>query len=391
MNVLFLSQVVPYPPHGGVLQRGYHILRQLSRRARVHLLAFVHPNLLPTPEKVEESRRALGDICATVDYFPLWVKRSMVHQVAGATLAAVSSSPFGVIAHRSPAYRTRVSSLLARERFDVVHVDTIALDQFIDHTARPPALLTHHNIESTLMARRASVQTQALARRFFAREAGKLAAFERRAAGRYDVNIVVSEADGRALTDLVPGARTAVVPNGVDVEYFAPSTSAPQPAFVYTGGLTMFANLDAVMYFIRDIWPRIVARRPDARFHAVGRNPPQALREAAVADPRIVVPGYVDDIRPLVGQSAVYVVPAPCRRGNPAQGARRDGDGQGDGLDVDRLRGDRCDAGRAPRRRRYARCVRRCRRWRCWTIRCAAAPSAGPRARAPRRATPGPK
>ena len=52
MKVLFLSQIVPYPPHGGVLQRGYHIVRELGRQASVHLLAFVHPDAR-TPRKVD--------------------------------------------------------------------------------------------------------------------------------------------------------------------------------------------------------------------------------------------------------------------------------------------------------------------------------------------------
>ncbi len=309
MNVLFLSQVVPYPPHGGVLQRGYHVLRQLSQRARVHLLAFVHPNLLPTPEKVEESRQAMAAFCAEVDYFPLWVKQSRLHQAAAIATSAVSGAPFAAIAHRSRAYRSRVAGLLAGERFDVVHADTIALSQFLDHDRRPPALLTHHNIESMLMGRRAAVETQPIARRFLAREARKLEAYERDQAARYDVNIVVSDADGEALDGVAPGAARAVVPNGVDTDYFTPSTADQTPSLIYTGGLTMFANLDAVMHFIRDIWPLITARVPGVQFHAVGRHPPQELRDAAAADPRINVPGFVDDIRPLVGRSAVYVVP----------------------------------------------------------------------------------
>jgi hypothetical protein len=55
MRVLFLSQIVPYPPHGGVLQRGYNIIRQLGQLAEVHLLAFIHPDALPTPTTPTQS------------------------------------------------------------------------------------------------------------------------------------------------------------------------------------------------------------------------------------------------------------------------------------------------------------------------------------------------
>lgn len=310
MRVLFLSQIVPYPPHGGVLQRGYHLLRELGRRATVDLLAFVHPDELRTTAKVDESRRALKAFCGTVEYFPLWAKTSAAHTAAALARSAVSSLPFSVIAHRSSAYQRRVNEALAAHPYDVVHVDTIALSQFVDLTRRGvPAVVTHHNIESMLMERRAQVETRAGARQFLAREAAKLRAYEARLAPRFDMNIVVSAQDGDALLERVPGVRTAVVPNGVDVRYFVPDNTAEVPAVIYTGGMNMFANKDAVTYFLDQIWPLLRERSPETRFFAVGQDPPRELLAAAGKDPNVVVTGFVDDIRPYVRQAAVYIVP----------------------------------------------------------------------------------
>jgi len=107
----------------------------------------------------------------------------------------------------------------------------------------------------------------------------------------------------------VPGLRTAVVPNGVDVEYFTPDWERETPALVYAGGMNMFANRDAVMYFVREIWPRINARAGGVRVFLVGQDPPKELLKVAAQDPRLIVTGYVTDIRRVVCSSAVYVVP----------------------------------------------------------------------------------
>src|SRR5688572_23359298 len=131
MRVLFLSQIVPYPPHGGVLQRGYNLLRELGRHASVHLLAFVHPDELRTDAARDESRRVLQRFCERVEYFPLWVKASPLHRMAALAAGVCSETPFGTIAHRSVAFQRRVAELLQTIPFDVVHVDTIALSQFI--------------------------------------------------------------------------------------------------------------------------------------------------------------------------------------------------------------------------------------------------------------------
>ena len=309
MKVLFLSQIVPYPPHGGVLQRGYNLLRELGRHADVHLLAFVHPDELRSEAEVQKSLAALREFCNGVEYFPLWAKQSRAHRVAALAMSAWSQRPFSMIAHRSAAFQRRVSELLHSTSFDLVHADTIALDQFLDPHRDRPAVLTHHNVESQLMSRRAEVETRPMARQFLLRDSAKIRAREIAAAPKYDVNIVVSAPDGQTLAGMVPNLRTAVVANGVDVDYFSPDPGRQGMALIYAGGMNMFANRDAVMYFLREIWPSIRARVPEVRFFAVGQDPPAELLAIAAEDPRVVVTGKVADIRPFVLEAAVYVVP----------------------------------------------------------------------------------
>jgi sugar transferase (PEP-CTERM/EpsH1 system associated) len=309
LRVLFLSQIVPYPPHGGVLQRGYNLLRELGRDAQVHLLAFVHPDVLPTESARCESLVALQKFCEKVEYFPLWPKASPVHRIAGLAASALSSSPFSVLAHRSAAFQRRVSELVDTKGFDLIHVDTIALAQFLDRKQPIATALTHHNIESQLMERRAGAETRQLARQFLRRETEKLSSYEAKTVDAFDVNIFVSQTDEKTLIEKVPGLRTAIVPNGVDIEYFTPNQGKDTPALIYTGGMNMFANRDAVMFFLNEIWPSIRQRVPGVRFFAVGQDPPKDLIALAARDPQVVVTGYVDDIRPLVWDASVYVVP----------------------------------------------------------------------------------
>jgi glycosyltransferase involved in cell wall biosynthesis len=212
------------------------------------------------------------------------------------------------MAHRSRALRSRIGRIVAEAAPDIVHLDTIALAQFQDACGTVPVALTHHNIESQLMARRAEHETSPAARAYVKLQAQRLLRYERRSA-HFDLNIVVSEADAVSLRRIAPGAKISVVPNGVDTTYFSPHPGEQMPALIYTGGMNMFANRDAVEWFIESIWPLIKAQLPDVRFLAIGQNPsPQVLR-AAADDSSIEAPGFVDDIRPWVSRAAVYVVP----------------------------------------------------------------------------------
>ena len=311
MKILFLSQIVPYPPHGGVLQRGFNILREIAKRNEVHLLAFNHPDVLGTDRLMDESKSVLGAYCETVEYVDLWPKRSEFHRYAGYLWGAVSVIPFSVLAHCSQPFRANINRILGSEQIDLVHYDTLALAQFSDMGPGLPKVLTHHNIESQLMERRSSREGTIIARTYTGHQARKIRSYELEQCGRFDLNITVSDADAALLKSMIPGLRTAVVPNGVDIEYFMSDnrSSATEHALIYTGGMNMYANRDAVLYFLENIWQRIKAEIPGVRFYAVGQDPPPELHKIAEKDKGVVVTGYVDDIRPYVTRASVYVVP----------------------------------------------------------------------------------
>lgn len=309
MKILFLSQIVPYPPHGGVLQRGYNILREIGKNFEVHLLAFLHPDILPSQALIEESRQELGKFCTNIEYFHLWPKKSLFHKYFAFCLGLFSKKPFSVLAHRSKLFQQRLAEILATGEIHIIHFDTIALAQYYNKKMSCPAVMTHHNIESRLMARRSKVEKNTLNKLYLHLQAKRLEQYEMTQSPKFDVNIMMSEIDAGALKQQVPSVITSVIPNGVDTKYFHPRPGHETPAVIYTGGMNMYANKDAVLYFLEKIWPLVKLKRPDATFFAVGQDPPTEIKNISLKDQSIQVTGYVDDIRPYVSKSAVYIVP----------------------------------------------------------------------------------
>ena len=309
MKVLFLSQIVPYPPHGGVLQRGYNIIREIARNHEIHLLAFVHPEILTSQSLIDQSRQELQKFCRTIDYFPLWPKKSLVHKLAALVLGGVYPGPFSELAHRSTSFRNRMCELLGEQEIDLVHYDTIGLARYKNFAPNTPSVITHHNVESNLMARRSEVERSAPARWYVARQARLLRESESTESARFDCNVMMSATDEADLKAMAPEVHTAIVPNGVDTEYFQPSHVEVEPAIIYTGGMNMFANEDAVLYMLKEMWMRIKQAIPNVHFYVIGQDPTKEILEYAKKDDAVTVTGFVEDIRPYVARSAVYVVP----------------------------------------------------------------------------------
>jgi polysaccharide biosynthesis protein PslH len=310
MLILYVTQIVPYPPHGGVLQRGFNLLRELGGPHEVHLLAFHHRDELPPGEAVEHSKQELGKFCRSVEYFDLWPKRSVVHKLACLAAAALHPAPFSVLAHRNRHLSERLAQICrGANPPDLVHLDTIALAPLAGCCNNLPLVLAHHNIESQLMQRRAEFERGWLQRRYVSREAAKLRRFEAQVAGRFRSNITVSEADADTLRAICPGVVIDVIPNGVDTHYFKPLRGQETPTLVFTGGMNMFANRDGVDWFLETVWPIVKARIADVRFVAIGQRPSERLLAAVARDSAIEAPGFVRDVRPAVARAAIYIVP----------------------------------------------------------------------------------
>ena len=146
-------------------------------------------------------------------------------------------------------------------------------------------------------------------------ELARTRAYEGRAVAAFDRVLVTSERDRASLLALAPAAtpsdRVVVLPNGVDLDYFTPTTE-PREAdtLVFSGKLSYHANESAVRYLLGEIMPRIWSSRPGVRLALVGKDPSSDLRRLAAAWPdRVTITGTVPDVRPYLRRAAVAVAP----------------------------------------------------------------------------------
>jgi glycosyltransferase involved in cell wall biosynthesis len=140
-----------------------------------------------------------------------------------------------------------------------------------------------------------------------------MATFEGKVCRRQDAVIAVSERDAKSLMARYQIAKACPIMTGVDLDYFSPMPRQPQSSWdeivVFTGVMDSPANIDGVAYFLRDIWPSVLRRRPSARLVVVGRNPPESLVSLAKAEDRVRFTGFVQDIRPEMAAADLAVIP----------------------------------------------------------------------------------
>jgi len=133
--------------------------------------------------------------------------------------------------------------------------------------------------------------------------------YEAAACRTYDRVLAMSASEAAALQRWVPGGRIGFNNTGVDCEYFRPAdVEIDVNTVVFAGYFRHQPNIDAALYFCRDVLPRLRGKIPALRVVLAGGEPPPAVQQLA-ADHCITVTGWVDDLRPVIARAAVFVAP----------------------------------------------------------------------------------
>lgn len=308
MRVLWISHLVPYPPKGGVQQRSYYLLREAAKRHELDFVALAQPAHQANEAELAQAEDALSEFCRDVE--TCWIRSDLSPWGRPRLLAKtlVSSRPYDVNWLEEGSLTSHLRQRSAA--YELLHVDTLGLTPYTQSFPDTPFVLNHHNVESQMMSDRADQQSNVLKRLYMRREAEKLRRWEVGWCPRAGVNLVVSPLDRQRLLEVAPRARVTVVENGVDTEYFRPESPPEEQDghLVFVGGMGWYPNRDAMLWFVREIWPRLRRADPNRVAKLVGRDPPEEVRRAA-REEGLEAPGFVDDIRPIVDRALAYVCP----------------------------------------------------------------------------------
>ena len=310
LSILWVSPVPTSPPRFGAQARMHGLMTELARRHDVTALALIDHELLDAAE----CRRAMESYCSEVVLVPAPHLRDLTKRLLQLRSLA-STNSFERLLFTIPTLRPSLDRLLRARRFDIVNLEFSSLGHYQLRQAPPgeelPALVVDsHNIDYDLARQYAGVGNSCARRIYAGVNWRKL---RREELGTYrdaDGVYLCSAADERRLLDRVPRARTTVIPNAADIDYFQPRCTDPLPdgrTVVFFGLLSYAPNVDGVIHFVQEIWPRIAAAHPEARCKVVGGQPPPSL--LALAGPRVELTGFVDDLRPHLAAAAAVVVP----------------------------------------------------------------------------------
>lgn len=304
LNILFVSATVPYPTIDGGRIRVLSLISNLCQFNKVTFLTFIAS---PTDE---DGIKKLSDLGIEV-IGVRWNYDNRASNFPVLLSQIIQGKPLTVAKYYSQKMANELKQLLNERKFDVIHFEMLHTGQFLPVLPKnaTKTILDQQNIDSLIWQRLFTTERNQLKKLAYYWQYKRFSAFEKKICPDFNVCVCVSEEDRKRLLQICPNANTDVAPNGVDIDYFAPSANKEtESQLVFTGSMDWQPNEDAVLFFCQQIFPLIKSEVPEITFYIVGSKPTERVLQLNNIG-GVIVTGFVDDVRTYIADSAVYVVP----------------------------------------------------------------------------------
>lgn len=299
MRILFLSRWFPYPPDNGSKQRIYHLLRLLSATHEIDLISFYEEQI------DDKSFNHLKQFCAQVEIIPY---KQFNPRSLRALKGYFSYRPRSVEDTCSHELHQLVVNNVRTRSPDLIIASQRDMAPYARNFGNTPKLLEELEVSSLL--EQYLNEHEPLRKYRKGLMWWKMRINLEGLLKDFDATTVVSQVEANRVKTLVPlGQSLEIVPNGIPVEECRVEDIHPvQDTLIYSGALTFDLNLDAVSYFLQEIFNDLRDIRPQVTLTVTGSTAGVPL-ESLPHTEGLILTGYLPDVRPQIAKSWLSVVP----------------------------------------------------------------------------------
>lgn len=314
MNILVISHRIPYPANKGEKIRTFNQIKHLAEQN--HTVSIISP----IEEDIEaEFAGQLSEfdnitvVTKKLTVKPLRLLKGMIQQKA-----------LSVANFYTKSLQALIDEHINAEVYDAIICTSSAMAEYIYQSKvfetlklKPMLLMDFMDLDSDKWQQYASKSSFPM-KWVYQREAKTLSAYEYAIQKKFDACFFIADAEVNLFKQQNNQIENVfTLGNGLNTKEFYPAKSSPDnasPVFIFTGVMDYKPNVDAVVWFVENVWSGILERYSEARFIIAGMNPNKQVLELKKFV-GIEVTGYVDDILPYYHQADYFVAPFRLARG----------------------------------------------------------------------------
>ncbi|MFH2069948.1 MAG: glycosyltransferase family 4 protein [Elusimicrobiota bacterium] len=297
MDILFITHTFPFPVNEGIKMSAYNLIRELSKKHTIVLASLIESS--EEEKYVPELKKYCSRIITVIHTIPKLAIRRLKNLI-------FEKEPFSVLQFYSRELTEKISEVISGTKFDIAHLHFVNTSIYVRALKGLSVVYYPHDAMSLHFLRNAGKEKNLLKKFYLISQYKKMKRWENYVSSKTRKTAVVSAVDRDWLGK---NSDIEVIPVGIDPEYFKPiSYDEDYPSVIFRGVMNFFPNVDAVLYFYREIYPLVLKEFPELKFYIVGKNPSKEITSLS-ADKNCIVTGEVGDIREWMSRASVNICP----------------------------------------------------------------------------------
>lgn len=314
MHILFLAQRVPFPPNKGEKLRTFYQLEYLRRQG--HIVSVVAP--YTSNNELQYFDELKDNYCKHV------ISQKLANKYVSLGMGILKNQSLSVANFYNKKLQRKLDVILQQESVDTIICSASSMAEYVfqSHTlnklqSSPKLIMDFMDLDSDKWRQYAEKSSLAM-KLIYAREEKLLSQYEGKIAQDFDDCFFITDSEVNLFKQNHSQYHNVIsIENGIDKSAFFPpdiDRKIDTPVFLFAGVMDYPPNIDAVNWFVDNVWPKVVDKWPSAKFYIAGMNPTDKMKQLSGGQ-GIEVTGFVEDIKPYFDQANIFVAPFRLARG----------------------------------------------------------------------------
>lgn len=290
-KLLVITSRIPYPLEKGDKLRIYHQLKYLSEQFQICLCALndapIHPN----------AEMELKKYCSEIHFFSI----NKLQIASGVFKAFINGEPLQVGYFYHSSIQKKIDSVVKKFNPDFIFCQLVRTAKY---ALNYPKLKTLDYMDALSKGTERRIENSSFWMKWILRtETIRLKKFETKVFDAFNTHCIISEEDKKYIIHS-NNYKIAVIPNGIDLDYFKPTAAPKKYELVFTGNMSYPPNVQAAQFLALKILPLI---KEKCTVLISGAKPTKEV--LLLQSNNCIISGWVDDIRTSYASAQIFVAP----------------------------------------------------------------------------------
>lgn len=301
--ILWLSPYFFIPANSGSKIRVFNLLKNLPFNKDISLICFYDKNREKAP--TANNLSIAQEYAKNIKIF----ERKYTNKLIKLFYTIFSRFPIQVISFKVKIAEEEIKNLVATEKIKIIQADEIYTAQYLLSIKNAIKILVLHNVDSLVFWRLFNHHNNILKKLYYLFQFIKMRRYEKSIIPKVDKCFCVSEFDRKVFSGIFRGKiNFEVIPNGVDTKQIQVLPQIDKPTLIFVGVMKDAQNIQAVEWFLKNVYALVLKAIPETFLFIVGSDPPERLKKLEDSYP-VMFTGYVESVEEWYKKAKIAIVP----------------------------------------------------------------------------------